>query len=741
MIIEEAKNNVITIGETEQNKVSIDINNINFITTLLSSNLYSNPEQSFLREIVSNAWDSHVEAGNTDKPVIITIEENKTAIRDYGVGLSPERFKDIYLNIGSSTKRGDNTQIGGFGIGRFAALAVSNVVSITSYYNGMEYSYLMLKSGNSVNIDLISTKPTQEPNGVEVSVNKCIHSIEYYKPLVFFPNIYINTAYEVKKINNVKIKKFNHFSIHSYINGDSYYGEKSPRLRLGNVVYPLDPYASKCDDIIKPYFNTIKNLYLNFEIGDLEITPNRENLIYSKKTIEAIQNKCKLAIAEILDCIANQITKDNDDNIKTYINKLYGNTDVSIDDSLESNIWLYSAPVAIRNVVNGNLKYKNQKFNIDVDKARHLHYILDLNHYKSICFIKDGNIQNITERGYKNKAILSFDYNIIVLKNCTSCTSKMKSYISEKIIKDDTNKYLLLYDVLESEFLTYINDGVHRCLEDANLKYLVKELYASIYNSAIIIDFKDNKDYEQYKKDTRADKNTIITKSYTIKTSRLINDDYVITSDGFVNNMQSLLKEISCYKGGIIITNTRDEKSSIYSSLVKMKKIKAVIYMPKELLGKLPEITNRIYLEDLLKENSELIKLVNSFNLLPRLDLYSVHKYLNYCRDDIHKAYKYYEEMLNKYNCMNYELTQFIINYAKNKGYTTIDTKIQNAINVLDKFKTEINMFETKYQSNTPLRTDAILCYLLIKSKTFPIKYETYKHQCLNNPIIKLIKS
>lgn len=121
------------IGDIKENVVGIDKENINFITTLLTSSLYSKPLQSFFRETVSNAYDSCVEAGK-DNYIIIYIEtknkDNKTyniynyyydstyctiSIRDYGTGLSPERFNTIYTNIGSSTKRESNDYIGMFG--------------------------------------------------------------------------------------------------------------------------------------------------------------------------------------------------------------------------------------------------------------------------------------------------------------------------------------------------------------------------------------------------------------------------------------------------------------------------------------------------------------------------------------------------------------------------------------------------------------------------------------------------
>ena len=108
MIINTSQSNIEVVGDVKEFKTSIDPKNLEFITTLLSSNLYSDPEQSFIREIVSNAWDSHVEAGTTNIPVIVRLKDSydgrSVTIRDFGTGLSPERFKEVYCNIGSSNK-------------------------------------------------------------------------------------------------------------------------------------------------------------------------------------------------------------------------------------------------------------------------------------------------------------------------------------------------------------------------------------------------------------------------------------------------------------------------------------------------------------------------------------------------------------------------------------------------------------------------------------------------------------
>ena len=127
MILDNTGSTVQTVGDVTEHQVTIDEKNLSHIVSILSTNLYSKPEQSFLRETVCNAIDSQVEAHSKEPAIISMAYDGNSgryiiAIRDYGTGISPERFKDIYLNIGSSTKRESNDYIGSFGKRRYGKI-------------------------------------------------------------------------------------------------------------------------------------------------------------------------------------------------------------------------------------------------------------------------------------------------------------------------------------------------------------------------------------------------------------------------------------------------------------------------------------------------------------------------------------------------------------------------------------------------------------------------------------------
>ena len=338
MIINKQESNIQVIGDITEFKTSIDPKNLEFITTLLSSNLYSAPERSFIREIVSNAWDSQVEAGTTNIPIIIKITESENnnsysrftgygdiTIRDFGTGLSPERFNEVYRNIGSSTKRESNAYHGAFGIGHLSGFSCSNTMYITSYYNGTCYEYIGIKDADTIVYTLVSTSPTIEKNGLEVTLknvylSKYRNSLKY---IWFFPNVFIednNTNFKSTSINDIKIKKYNNFWVSSV--------EVEDKLLLGNVLYPLNRTELK-SRLDYHLYNFLKNIeysgiVLKFDIGELSVTPNRESIIYTKEGVDKIISKILAVQKEIYNIIEKESKKDFTDLVQ--YTKLFKNS-------------------------------------------------------------------------------------------------------------------------------------------------------------------------------------------------------------------------------------------------------------------------------------------------------------------------------------------------------------------------------------------------------------------------------
>ena len=430
MIINEQKSNIQVVGDITEFKSSIDPKNLEFITTLLSSNLYSAPERSFIREIVSNAWDAQVEAGTTDVPIIIKITETKVnsyyggllysgkgdiTIRDFGTGLSPERFNEIYRNIGSSTKRESNDYHGAFGIGHLSGFSCSNTMYVTSYYNDTCYEYIGIKDANSIVYTLVSTTPTTEKNGLEVTI-KNVPLDKYRKALnyiSFFPNVFVddNNSNIYNNINDIKIKKYNNFWVSSCITRD--------KLLLGNVLYPLNE-----NELNLQYNNPLLNflnridtsgIVLKFDIGELSVTPNRENIIYTKDCVDKIINKLNLVIDEINDIIKNKSSNFTD--IAAYTNVIIGSQAFNFftEQLITYTYGFYALPkdgnIIFTYKYNNLFKYKNI-----------LWYLVSCIDYCTKYFICDSHIYNGNSLPYKRKIDLNLtklkegNINLLILK-------------------------------------------------------------------------------------------------------------------------------------------------------------------------------------------------------------------------------------------------------------------------------------------------------------------------------------
>ena len=86
--------------------------------SILTDKLYANKAGAVIQELSANARDAHRAAGTLDTPFDInlpTLLDPEFRIRDYGTGIPPDRFHEIYNSLGKSTKDTDAYAIVAYG--------------------------------------------------------------------------------------------------------------------------------------------------------------------------------------------------------------------------------------------------------------------------------------------------------------------------------------------------------------------------------------------------------------------------------------------------------------------------------------------------------------------------------------------------------------------------------------------------------------------------------------------------
>ena len=180
MKIEQTTKNAAVMN-TASDTMGVDASKQEKLLFMLSDKLYANKFNSIIRELASNARDSHDEAGNPE-PFVITAPtpaEPSLSIEDFGMGLDYETAKRTILMFLGSTKDYDDDKtgrlasqsIGGFGIGSKSPRAYTPDYQMILRKDGVEY--VVVISNNEQGLpqsNLLAETPTDKPNGVKVIV-------------------------------------------------------------------------------------------------------------------------------------------------------------------------------------------------------------------------------------------------------------------------------------------------------------------------------------------------------------------------------------------------------------------------------------------------------------------------------------------------------------------------------------------------------------------------------------------
>jgi hypothetical protein len=273
---------------------------------ILSDGLYSDKVKAVLRELSSNAWDAHIQAGTTDTPFLVHLPNNIEpwfSIRDYGIGLAHEQVMGLYSTYFDSTKDESNDFTGAMGLGSKSPFSYTDSFTVTSYYNGEQRIYIVDIGNNGVpQISLVDGAPfaTDQHNGLEIKLavksndfgNFQDKAQQVYRWYPLLPKVVGVAGFRIEKVEYLfegtdwkMIKK-------SSWNNPCYAVQ-------GTVAYPIK--ADNLQGADRSLRNLIDGMgvQINFAIGELEVSASREDLGYDERTSENLLARINTVIEEL----------------------------------------------------------------------------------------------------------------------------------------------------------------------------------------------------------------------------------------------------------------------------------------------------------------------------------------------------------------------------------------------------------------------------------------------------------
>ena len=713
-------------------KSQISIEKLSKIMSILS-NIYSNPIKSLVREVCSNAVDASTEA-KTDKPVLVTIINGENCyfeVEDFGVGISPKIAETKYFNYGDSTKEDNNELIGYYGLGAKSPLAYTHTFNIRTRYNGIEYYYIFTK--NEKNLpegNLIYEKKTKEVNGtfVQVPIKKIDVNNFYYAcktQIVYFPNIYreikedtlINRYGYAAYTNDYKILDFGLYK----------YNTLQPFEQLhilsGNVAYKID--WSNLSKYTTPIAIPIG---IKFNIGELTPTPSREDIEYTNKSIEIIENKIKLVLENI------QIEYDKQLKSIDSFEEYYNNTAI-ITTSLEKTIndITYTIPLD-KNYI--NLKFVNL---IEFEKINY-----NPKNIKSSSIDYENSSKRINDTGYtiiQSHLNSVQNPNKIILLKSPSINGGVPNNFKKNLYLNETNSCIKDIPVIKED-------------KPKLSKYIVKlKLYnepKKNWRNIITV-------YQKYQKEFIENKaidyhNLVIPKAWLDKYKEKIKQKRL---DSNVNKLEIVYNEltpgrnkpwiyqfdklkieniIKYTKNNIIIYDNNDRKEEllqVHGILIKRINKLKIVTVSNSNTKHFIEVSNWYKLEDFMETHANLLRKLATYHHLKEKfkminnDLYK-NNYLFYINSEIHSNIKNLiierEKYINSYKA-DEEVLEAITKNIIERGLL-----YQNIIDECDKCYNYVNKLSTIQNSVQYIKYNSYSGYSasIITQPTIELKDSSY---------------
>lgn len=499
MIINDYKPTIESSGNFKESSFSVA--DTGMVFDILRNKLYSNPIAAICREISCNARDTHRAVGKQDIPISIYLPntlEPFYKIKDCGEGISPDRMDNIFIKYTASTKRNDNTQTGGFGLGNKTPFSYTDMFSVITIFDGVKYSYAAMIDETKVGkMALMSEEKTDECNGTEIVIpvkekdfRSFASSTELatrhwdVKPNIKGGSIDYVALTPIMEGTNWKILK----------SGDSW--TRNTRLVIDSIEYPCNiEEVCKSNDKIRPIIDCFYgDLYLYFQNGDLTLSANRETIY--------LDDHSKNKIVDSILLFSEQLKNNIIDNLSSYDN--LWDTNVHYTDKVRNQFrsldflqgitWqglpINCSYLTVNCMVNTFTKgvYSRKKGNdpnkISRVNSREIHFKT-----KTALVINDLGISDVGARHIKS--LFSDDVQIIQVINPGQTNNLKKDDDETDLVEEKIKQYHL--DKMNVRYLSKITDAKVRKYNPSKVRLSVFE-YSLTENKFTQTTFKNAND-------------------------------------------------------------------------------------------------------------------------------------------------------------------------------------------------------------------------------------------------------
>lgn len=286
-------------------------------------NLYRNKHLAVIREYATNALDAHRAAGNSG-PVVIELPDQfdqKLVVTDSGIGMTREEVLDRYSQYGASDKRDTNTQVGSFGYGCKVGFAIGDQFSVVAVKDGWRTVALFARNEQRIGTaNILSHTPVDLPDGVSVSVpitdveglrrevrqflwgwktdEHLVSGLEDEEPLTSLWDEGALVTPRVRYIERPTVA----FKKTGYRNSVAEFV-----VLMGGVLYQLDEAL-----LSQTAWNALRHqpgvFIVHAEIGEVDITPSREGLRDTDRTLALLEE----TYYEFRDAFADRVEAEID---------------------------------------------------------------------------------------------------------------------------------------------------------------------------------------------------------------------------------------------------------------------------------------------------------------------------------------------------------------------------------------------------------------------------------------------